>query len=143
MRYLAAVDTVHTAAALCDYLGDRAGAEDEVVFLAVHEAVEGDGGREGDGASDASGESDDADRDRREALNVAEVRLAVPAVETVERRGAPAEEILAAAADRDVDEVLLGVRGGTPEAGDGVGSTATAVLTDAERPVVVVPDTGP
>jgi len=131
MKFLAAVDTVHTAAAVSDYLGDRAGAEDEVVFVAVYDDGE------------TSGTADDLERDRREALNVATVRLAVPTVETVERRGSPAEEILAVAADRNVDEILLGIRSGTPEAGDGLGSTAAAVLAGGDRPVVVLPDTGP
>lgn len=140
MHYLAAIDTVHTAAALCDYLGDRVDADDEVLAVTVHEADAQNG------TAVEGGQASDADRDRQEALNVISVRLAVPAVETLERRGDPAEEILATANDRAVDEILLGVRAGTPETpggAGGVGSTAEAVLSAADRPVVVLPSAAP
>lgn len=193
MRYLAAVDTVHTAAAICDYLQNRLADGDEVHAVTVHPRVDdhaegdgdaggtdgggggtddGDGGgtdggdaigqggadaggqdATGGGANDAAGEDGDGtgpgrqatatdERDRREALNVVEVRLVVPTVETGERRGAPGPELLAAAADADVDEVVVGARAGTPGTRGGVGSTASAVLEAATRPVVVVPLVG-
>lgn len=125
MRYLAAVDTVHTAAAICDYLQDRVGADDQVHAVAVEPP--------------ASADDSDAQRDREEALNVISVRLVVPTVETAERSGEPRLELLAAAEERGVDELVLGVRAGTPGTPDGVGSTARAVLDAATRPVVVVP----
>lgn len=128
MRVLAAVDTVHTAAALCDYLDDRLDAEDTVVATTVHPPE-----------SAGPTASDQAVRDREEALNVLEVRLPLPTVESVERTGEPAPELLAAAEEQDVDELLLGVRAGTPGTPDGVGGTAEAVLAEATRPVVVVP----
>lgn len=122
MRYLLATDSVHTTAAACDYLQDRAGPEDGV--RAVH--VQSD-------------EGDDA-RDGREALNVATVRLgAVADVDTEQRSGRPAEELLAAAEEFDADEIVLGVRGGESGSESAVGSTARAVLGDADRPAVVVP----
>ncbi|GAB3685402.1 hypothetical protein GCM10028857_15860 [Salinarchaeum chitinilyticum] len=130
MRYLAAVDTVHTAAALCDYLDERADGADEVVAVAVHEPSDGD--------ADPDAPADE--RDGQEALNVIGVRLALPDVETVQRRGDAATELLAVASERDVDEIVLGRRAGTPAASaDGLGATADAVLADADRPVVVLP----
>ncbi|WP_248515039.1 universal stress protein [Salinarchaeum laminariae] len=166
MRYLAAVDTVHTAAAVSDYLGRRLGVDDEVVAVTVH-ATESDAAGEDAGAVDAS-TADTADaatptgfavdstaeRDGLEALNVIGVRLAVPEVDTVERLGDVAAELLDAASTFDVDEIVLGRRAGTmdsaeesPEAGlelpEGeLGSTAAAVLAGADRPVVVLPSVG-
>lgn len=140
MHYLAAIDTVHTAAALCDYLGDRVDADDEVLAVTVHDADAENG------TAVEGGQASDAERDRQEALNVIGVRLAVPEVETLERRGDPAEEILAAATDRAIDEILLGARAGTPDASERartVGSTAAAVLAAADRPVVVLPSAAP
>lgn len=121
MRYLLATDSVHTTAAACDYLQDRAQADDRVRVVHV--------------------QSDDDDaRDGREALNVATVRLgAVADVDTEQRSGGPAEEVLTAAAEFDADEIVLGVHGGDPGAESAVGSTTREVLGDADRPVVVVP----
>jgi len=128
MRVLAAVDTVHTAAALCDYLGDRLDEGDEVIAVTVHPPA--------DAGPKASA---DAVRDRQEALNVASVRLAVPDVETVEREGEIPSQLLEAAGDHDVDELVLGARAGTPGTPSGVGEIAQAVLSGAALPVVVVP----
>ncbi|GAA0673461.1 universal stress protein [Natronoarchaeum mannanilyticum] len=139
MRYLLATDSVHTTAAACDYLQDRAGPDDGVRVVHVQS------------------DQDDA-RDGREALNVATVRLgAVADVDTEQRSGRPAQELLAAAGEFEADEIVLGVlasaseggldgreasvgvRGGDPGAESAVGSTTRAVLGDADRPVVVVP----
>lgn len=150
MRTLAAVDTVHTAAAICDYLGDRIGDADEVVAVTV--VPESDDSDPADdapaGATPAPGS--DAGRDGREALNVTSVRLAGVDVATELRRGDPAEALLAAAAEHDVDEVVLGAGAGVPDAtdapestaADGRGSTVTSVLAGAARPVVVLPVAG-
>lgn len=126
MRVLAAVDTVHTAAGLCDYLDDRLGIDDEVLAVTVlppHDA----------------GDASDVERDRREALNVADVRLVLPDVEQIERRGDPATDLRTVADDRDVAEIVLAAGAGTPDATETTGSTVQAVLADATRPVVVVP----
>jgi len=121
MRYLLATDSVHTTAAACDYLQDRAETDDDVRVVHVQS------------------DQDDA-RDGREALNVATVRLGTVAdVDTEQRSGRPAEELLAAATEFDADEIVLGVRGGEPGSESAVGSTTRAVLGDADRPVVVVP----
>lgn len=130
MRYLAAVDTVHTAAALSDYLDERVDAEDEVVAVTVHESAR----------ESVADDSPADERDGQEALNVIGVRLAVPAVETVERRGDAATELLDVASGFGVNEIVVGRRAGTRDApASGLGSTAETVLVDAERPVVVLP----
>ncbi|MFB6106085.1 MAG: universal stress protein [Halobacteriaceae archaeon] len=116
-RFLLATDSVHTTAAALDYLEDRADV-DAVVAVAVTDPA--------------------APRDAADALNVVGARLTGVAVDRVERSGDPGPEILAAAADADVDEILIGAHGGDPGA-EGVGSTARQVLAAADRPVVVVP----
>lgn len=125
MHYLVGTDSVHTTAVACDYLDERATAEDTVTVVAV---VPPD-------ATDAISR-----RDGEEALNVAPVRLAtVEAVETDVLEGEPAETILETAADIEADEIVVGARSGAPDTPVGLGSTAAAIITDAARPVVVVP----
>ncbi|WP_256393459.1 universal stress protein [Natronoarchaeum rubrum] len=138
MRYLLATDSVHTTAAACDYLQERAGPDDGVRVVHVQADT---GERDSSSPRSTSSREDAGDaRDGREALNVATVRLgAVTEVETEQRSGSPAVELLAAAAEFDADEIVLGVHGGEPGAESAVGSTARAVLGDADRPVVVVP----
>jgi nucleotide-binding universal stress UspA family protein len=117
-RFLLATDSVHTTAAACDYLAGRLDEGDAVIVLAVAEP----------GAPS---------RDGADALNVATVRLDLLAsVETASAEGAPAETILSVAAERDVDEVVVG---GAPGTGTDLGSTARAVVAQADRAVVVVP----
>ena len=138
MRYLLATDSVHTTAAACDYLQERAGPDDGV--RVVHVQADTDERDSSSPRSTSSREDAGDARDGREALNVATVRLgAVTEVETEQRSGSPAVELLAAAAEFDADEIVLGVHGGEPGAESAVGSTARAVLGDADRPVVVVP----
>ena len=118
---LVAAASVHTTAAACDYLQGRLGGDDRVTVLAVAEP-----------GLDA--------RDPGDATNVARTRLVAPAVETLVREGEPASTIRAVAAERDVDEVLVGPRRGDPESsGDPPGETVQALLTAGEWPVVVVP----
>ncbi|ELY66961.1 universal stress protein [Natrinema versiforme] len=121
MQYLLGTDSVHTTAAICDYLGDRVTADDAVTAIAV--------------ADDAT-----TRRDGEEALNVAPVRLAAAGdVETELRSGTPAETLLEAAAEFDADELVIGTHSGNPGSIGGLGSTAQQLLADAGRPVVVVP----
>ncbi|TMT86850.1 universal stress protein [Haloterrigena sp. H1] len=123
MRYLAGTDSVHTTAAICDYLDDRATADDAVTVIAV-----------------APSDDPTARRDAGEALNVATVRLAaVGDVETERRSGTPADVLCEAAADYDADELVIGTHGGGPDATREVGSSARRLLAAADRPVVVVP----
>ncbi|WP_408958022.1 universal stress protein [Natrinema sp. 74] len=121
MDYLIGTDSVHTTAAICDYLDDRATADDTVTVIAVA----------------PSGESM-VRRDCEEALNVAAVRLAtVGDVETEVRAGTPADELRTAAAD--ADEIVIGAHSGDPDATRTLGSTARTLLESSTRPVVVVP----
>ena len=121
MQYLVGTDSVHATAAICDYLDGRAASDDAVtVVAAVDEAT--------------------ARQDAREALNVATVRLAaVGDVETDVRDGPPADRLLEVADEIDADELVIGARGGAPDATAALGSTARAVLEESTRPVVVVP----
>lgn len=83
-------------------------------------------------------------RDVGDAANVARTRLPDPTVESVVREGEPATEILAVAADRDVDGLVVGATRGDPEvAGDPPGSTVRWVLAESERPVTVLPSPAP
>lgn len=123
MQYLIGTDSVHTTAAICDYLDDRATADDEVAAVSI-----------------APPDDAAAQRDGQEALNVAPVRLvAIGSVETELREGEPAAELLAAASEVEADEIVIGARSGRPDANADLGSTAQALLTNASCPVVVVP----
>ncbi|MCU4741402.1 universal stress protein [Halobacteria archaeon AArc-m2/3/4] len=124
MHYLVGTDSVHTTAAACDYLAERATDADTVTVVAV-----------------VLPDADELSRrDGEEALTVAPVRLAtVGTVETEVLEGEPAETILETAADVDADEIVVGARSGAPDTPVGLGSTAASILTDADRPVVVVP----
>lgn len=121
MKYLIATDSVHTTAAACDYLEPRLESDDTVVVVTVP--------------------SED-NRDGDDALNVATARLlgrAEVETERLETETDPAEAILAAAADRSPDVLVIGPHTGVPDAGPSLGNTARTVLEGADRPVVVVP----
>lgn len=126
-RYLLAAASVHTVAAAADYLGDRLAADDEVVVLTVAEP----------GLDE---------RDAGDAANVARSRLLPATVTAVEREGDPADEIRAAVAEREPDELLVGSRRGDRAAsdehgsdGDAPGSTVRALVGSVDVPVVVLP----
>ncbi len=57
-----------------------------------------------------------------------------------ERTGEPAEEILAFAAERDSDSIVLGVSRRSPVGKVLFGSVVQAVMLDSDRPVTVVPE---
>jgi nucleotide-binding universal stress UspA family protein len=117
-EYLVATSSVHVTAAAADYLQARINpSEDTVVVVAVRE---------------------DGTRDAGDAANVARSRLAAAIPATEIREGDPGEELRAAIEEHDPDVVVVGPNRGT-EGATGVGSTATALLTRADRPVVVVP----
>ncbi|MFD1564258.1 universal stress protein [Haloarchaeobius amylolyticus] len=123
MQYLVGTDSVHTTAAICDYLEARATADDAVTVIAV-----------------APADEPTARRDADEALNVATVRLAaVGDVETERRSGMPAKVLRDVAAERGADEIVIGTHSGDPDATREVGSSARRLLAAARRPVVVVP----
>ncbi len=126
--FLVGTDSVHTSAALCDYLAGRVGADDTV--HAVNSLP---------GGGDTS--SDDA-RDGEDALNGVAARLGVDAtVETHQfvRGDDPATDLLRAADEFAADEIVVGVRRRDPTAKAAFGATARKVLLDADRPVVAVP----
>lgn len=125
MHYFAGTASVHTTAAICDYLDERATATDTVTVVAV--TPPGD---------------PTARRDAQEALNVAPVRLATVGEINTELReddGEPAEVLLETAAAADVDELVIASVDGISTESAAVGSTAHAVLEAATLPVVVVP----
>lgn len=118
MKYLVATSSVHVTAAAADYLQARLDpGEDDVVVVAVREAN---------------------DRDAGDAANVARSRLAAAMPTTEIREGDVLDELRSAIDSHDPDVVLVGANRGTAGA-SGVGSTATALLESADRPVVVVP----
>jgi nucleotide-binding universal stress UspA family protein len=112
---------VHTTAAACDYSRPRLGGSDRVIALAVR-------------AGPVS------DRDAGDATTVARTRLPDVDVEARVASGMPASVIRRVAATADADQLALGPRRGDPaSAGEAPGSTRRAVLAEAPRPVVVVP----
>jgi len=119
--YLLATASVHTSAAICDYLASWVTDDDTVMVLGVTEP-------------------DAPERDAGDAINVAQARLAPATVWTEQREGEVVDAIFDLAADIEADEILLGQRGGDPEGETaGLGSTVAAVAGESERPVVVVP----
>jgi len=123
MHYLVGTDSVHTTAAICDYLDDRATADDTVSVVAA-----------------APADEPTARRDADEALNVAAVRLAVVGdIETDRRSGTLDDVLCGAASDYDVDEIVIGAHSGDPDATREIGSSTRRLLVAADRPVVVVP----
>lgn len=119
--YLLASASIHTTAAACDYLADRLTDDDTVMVLGVVEPGT-------------------PTRDVGDAINVARARLAAATIWTEQREGDPVEAILDLAADVDADEIVVGRRSGDPEQTEmGLGSTAAAVASEAERTVVIVP----
>lgn len=118
--FLLATASVHTTAAACDYLADRATADDTVLVVSVAEP-----------GTDP--------RDPGDATNVARTRLVDPTVETLTPEGNPSDVIQDLVADRGVDEVLVGTHRGDPDAPAGLGGTAADLLVSLDVPVVVVP----
>lgn len=118
--YLVATSSVHVTAAAADYLQERLDpSEDSVAVVAVRDP-------------------NAPDRDAGDAANVARSRLAATAPTTEVRDGKPVAELRAAIEAKDPDIVVIGANRGTGSA-SGVGSAATALLGEADRPVVVVP----
>lgn len=119
--FLLATSSVHVTAAAADYLQDRLDPanDDDIVVIAVRDP-------------------EAPSRDAGDAVNVARSRLAgfMPTTET--REGEPVTEVLAAVDEHDPDELLIGPHRGIDDS-DGVGSTARAILTRVDRPVVVLP----
>jgi nucleotide-binding universal stress UspA family protein len=121
MDVLVGIDSVHATAAICDYLERRAASVDDAAVVAV-----------------APADDDSAERDAREALNVANVRLTrFGDVESEFRTGEFAASLLEAANDIDADEVVVGIDGSSP--GRAIAESTRKLLADAPLPVVAVP----
>lgn len=74
-----------------------------------------------------------------DALERVATEAGVP-VETTLRSGAPHEEIVAYADERDIDAIVLGARGRSEFKGALLGSTVDGVTRLAKRPVLIVGD---
>ncbi len=124
MHYLVFTTSVHTTAAICDYLDERATSDDGVTVVATIPA------------DDAT-----ARRDAQEALNVAPVRLAALGDVQTELRthDEPARSFLETASAVGADEILIAAHDGLTAESSSVGSTARKLLETASLPVVVVP----
>jgi len=126
--FVVATNSVHTSAALCDYLVDRVGDEDTVHAINSH--------------PDAESATDEELRDGEDALNAIYARLgAQTTVETRQfvRGNVPAEDILSFADEVDADEIALGVRKPTPTSKVAIGSVTEQVLLHSSRPMAVIP----
>jgi len=121
--FVLSTDSVHTSAALCDYLVDRLDEDDTVHAVAS--------------LLDTAASADDR-RDGEDALNAVYARLgAVATVEThrLDRGNTPAADVGAVAADVGADEIVLEAGGSS----DGIGDVTEGVVASADCPVVVVP----
>ena len=126
--YVMGTNSVHTSAALCDYLSKRVDTGDVVHVVNSHP-----GGERTD--------SDDA-RDGNDAMNVVESRLGDHVtVETHQyiRGNEAAEDIIKCAEERSADEIVIGVRKRNPTSKIVFGSTAQDVLLTSNIPMAVVP----
>lgn len=134
MRYLAATDGRRTNQALRSYLEPRLGAADTVHVVHSLKGEEKDAGILED-ESDVVLES-------REALDTIENQLA-PRAEVVThqlvRGNDPHEDILAFAAEHDIDEIVVGIQQRSTGERALFGSTAQEVLMNTDRPVVAIP----
>ena len=123
--FVVATDSVHTSAAICDYLFDRVDEADTVYAVnSLHD------------------DTPEASRDGKDALNAVASRLAaVTTVETEQfnRGNAPVADILSFVEEVDADEVAIGVRTPTETGTVAIGDTSEQVLLQSDRPTVVVP----
>ena len=126
--FVVGTDSVHTSAAICDYLLGRIAAEDTAHAINVV----------ADNSDPASA------RDGQDALNAVAARLAAAAsVETTQREteADPATELCSLSDRVDADELL--VAGDPPADATTVDGVTEQLLVQSTRPVVVVPDTAP
>jgi len=126
--FVVATNSVHTSAAICDYLVDRVEEADTVHAVNSH--------------LDEESATADELRDGEDALNAIYARLGgVATVETDQfiRGNVPAEDILSVSEDVDADEIVLGVRKPTPTSKVAIGSVTEQVLLHSDRPMAVIP----
>ena len=126
--FVAATNSVHTSAALCDYLFDRVDSEDTVHAINSH--------------LDEESVTDEELRDGEDALNAIYSRLgAATTVETHQfvRGNVPAEDILSFTESVDADEIVIGVRKPTATSKVAIGSVTEQVLLHSSHPMAVIP----
>jgi nucleotide-binding universal stress UspA family protein len=122
--FLVGTDGESTSEALADYLEDRVVDGDTV--SAVNSLYGGD-------------RTDDEEvRDGKAALEVLEDRVGADAHQLI-RGNSPQEDLLEFAADRDVDEFVIGIRKRSPTGKMLFGSTAQDLLLETPLPTVTVP----
>jgi len=125
--FVVATDSVHTSAALCDYLADRVSEADTVHAINSHHDEDAD---------------PEAIHDGKDALNAVASRLtALTTVETEQftRGNVPAEDVLSVSEAVGADEIVIGVRKPTDTSKVAIGSVTEQVLLHSDRPMAVVP----
>lgn len=122
--YLVGTDGVSTSEKLATYLADRIAPDDTV--YAVNSLYGGDDTSDGDVV------------DGEKALRVLSDRFDAETHQFV-RGNSPQEDLIQFADERDVDELVIGIRKRSPTGKVIFGSTAQDLLLSASRPVVCVP----
>jgi len=123
--FVVATDSVHTSAAICDYLFDRVDAADTVYAInSLHD------------------DDPEASRDGKDALNAVASRLAAATTvetEQLSRGNAPAADIRSFSETVNADEIVIGIRKPTETSSVAIGGVSEQVLLQSDRPIVVVP----
>lgn len=112
-------ETVHAAAAICDYLDTRALEEFDVWVVS---------------------RSETADRDLADIENVLQVRLAPSGdIHTIHRQGEPGELIPEVASEIGADEIILPYERGSALPDEHI----SAIGANTDRPIILVPVSEP
>ncbi|EMA38709.1 hypothetical protein [Halobiforma nitratireducens] len=154
MHYLAGTDSVHATAAICDYLeaqvGSKAATETDSSSAVGDSAADSDDGDESDESDESTGNEEPTaitivaavpndgsagrpERDAREALNVARVRLVgVDVLETELFEGSLDAALRSATAAHEIDAVIVPER--RSDAVPDVSGSVTAVSVSDDGP---------